>query len=136
MKNLEHPKFTSLEIGLAVRLALEKTDPLPVDIPAPTVDHEIFLVKGLEAQFEDLGDPLMRLQTTHPNALIKIQKLGLESVNTVALHGLDWFLVEYHLDGRRQLQSPQATLKVTSAGFSFGYSSVTIRSTTSSLVFE
>jgi hypothetical protein len=122
MKNLEHPKFTSLEIGLAVRLALEKTDPLPVDIPAPTV--------------EDLGDPLMRLQTTHPNALIKIQKLGLESVNTVALHGLDWFLVEYHLDGRRQLQSPQATLKVTSAGFSFGYSSVTIRSTTSSLVFE
>ena len=86
-----------MDLGLTDRVALvaasskglgravgpgQKTDPLPVNPPAPAVNHEVFPVECLEAQFEDLGDPLVRLQMADSNAFLEVQKLGSETVKT------------------------------------------------------
>lgn len=60
----------------------QETDLLPVNPPPPAVNHEVFPVECLEAQFEDLGDPLVRLQMADSNAFLKVKKLGSETVQT------------------------------------------------------
>ena len=67
--------------GDSVRFG-QKADPLPVDPSSVAIDHKVLLIAGLEAPLEYLGDSLMRFQVTNPDSFLKIQKFGLETIQT------------------------------------------------------
>ena len=102
-------KFGTAEImavgqgfGDSVRFG-QKADPLPVNTSSVAIDHKVLLIAGLEAPLEYLGDSLMRFQVTNPDSFLKIQKFGLETIQT---HRRNRSTLHYSDQGRDGLETP------------------------------